>query len=64
MAWRLRFVCFSSITNQAISSKGHRLNRETIMKLKMLAASAAVALSFGATSASADCGKVSITEMD
>ena len=34
------------------------------MKLKMLVASAAVALSFGATSASADCGKVSITEMD
>ena len=34
------------------------------MKIKMLAASAVVALSFGATSASADCGEVSITEMD
>ena len=68
MVWRLRFACLSSIANRAMSRKGHRsghkLNRETIMELKMLAASAAVALSFGATSASADCGKVSITEMD
>jgi glycine betaine/proline transport system substrate-binding protein len=34
------------------------------MKLKMLTATAAFALSLGATSASASCGKVSITEMD
>ena len=34
------------------------------MRLKMFAATAALALSFGATSASADCGEVSITEMD
>ena len=34
------------------------------MKIKMFAATAAMALSFGATSASADCGEVSITEMD
>ena len=34
------------------------------MKLKMLTATAAFALSLGATSATASCGKVSITEMD
>jgi glycine betaine/proline transport system substrate-binding protein len=34
------------------------------MKMKMLMASAATALAMGATSAAADCGKVSITEMD
>ena len=39
-------------------------NRETQMKLKMLTATAAFALSLGATSATASCGKVSITEMD
>jgi len=33
------------------------------MRIKMFAATAAIALSFGATSASADCGEVSITEM-
>ncbi len=38
--------------------------RETQMKLKMLTATAAFALSLGATSATASCGKVSITEMD
>jgi len=34
------------------------------MKMKMFLASAATALALGATSAAADCGKVSITEMD
>jgi glycine betaine/proline transport system substrate-binding protein len=34
------------------------------MRIKMFAATAAIALSFGATSASADCGEVSITEME
>ena len=34
------------------------------MKMKMLLASAATALAMGATTAAADCGKVSITEMD
>ena len=52
-----------TVGNKGLKS-GQRLNRETIMKIKMFAASAAVALSFGATSASADCGEVSITEMD
>ena len=52
-----------AVGNKGLKS-GQRLNRETIMKIKMFAATAAMALSFGATSASADCGEVSITEMD
>ena len=43
-----------TVGNKGLKS-GQRLNRETIMKIKMFAATAAMALSFGATSASADC---------